>query len=321
MDSAIRAFKMNLESLNWVPGISYLRSKAFLTPRVGKLHLYPPRPLHIPSQYYNTTPSDTQSCLSISIVTPSFRSGSYIEETIKSIVEQNYPQLEYIIQDGGSDDETVSILKRYEDSLQGWESIRDKGQAHAINLGFAKTHGEIMAWLNADDLLLPGTLEYVDQFFRANPEVDVVYGHRVLVDADSQEIGRWVLPPHCHHTITWHDFIPQETLFWRRSLWEKAGARVDDEMQFAMDWELILRFRQAGANFVRLPRFTGVFRVHPDMKSIKDVDTVGVQEMDMLRKRYRDPAIDDQQLEKHIRSYLRYHLLLDRLYKCKVLRY
>lgn len=320
MDSAIRAFKLNLEKLNWVPGITYLRSKAFLTPRLGKLHLYPPRRLYIPD-YYSKTPPKCAEDLSICIVTPSFKSGSYIEDTIKSVVEQNYPGLQYVIQDGGSDDETVSIIQKYEETLKAWESRPDRGQAHAINLGFAKAQGDVMAWLNADDLLLPGTLHYVSNFFHTNPKVDVVYGHRVLVDSDTNEIGRWILPPHCHQTITWHDFIPQETLFWRRSIWEKAGGRIADEMQFAMDWEFILRLREVGANFVRLPRFTGAFRVHPDMKSIKDVNTVGVQEMDLLRKRYRDPDVDDDQLEHHIRSYLRYHLFLDRLYKCGVLKY
>lgn len=320
MDSAIRAFKLNLEKLNWVPGISYLRSKAFLTPRLGKLHLYPPRPLHIPG-YYQRTPLNHEDCLSISIVTPSFRSGCYLEDTIKSILGQNYPGLEYIIQDGGSTDETVSIIHKYEKHLKAWESKADNGQAHAINLGFEKAQGDIMAWLNADDLLLPGTLDYVNNFFQANPQVDAVYGHRVLIDAETHEIGRWILPPHCHHTITWHDFIPQETLFWRRSIWEKAGGRIADEMQFAMDWEFLLRLREVGANFVRLPRFTGAFRVHPDMKSIKDVDTTGVREMDMLRKRHRDTDIDDGQLEHYIRSYLRKHLFLDRLYKIGLLRY
>lgn len=319
MNRSIRSFILNVEKLNWVPGISYLRSKPFLTPRLGKLHLYPPRPLRIPD-YYRTAESNDNS-LSISIVTPSFGSGAYIENTISSVLEQNYSKLQYIIQDGGSTDETVAIVKRYEKQLASWESRPDKGQAHAINLGFAKSHGDIMAWLNADDLLLPGALEYISHFFRKNPDVDVVYGHRVLIDAEENEIGRWVLPPHCPHTITWHDFIPQETLFWRRSIWERAGSRIADEMQFAMDWEFILRLQSVGANFVRVPRFLGVFRVHPEMKSIKDVDTTGTREMDMLRDRYREKNVDDAMLEHYLRWYIRKHILLDRLYKMGLLRY
>ncbi len=320
MDDGIRAFGFTLEKLDWVPGISRLRSKAFLTPRLGKLHLYPPRPLHIPA-YYHKTPRNHDNCLSIALVTPCYNSGPFLEETMKSVLEQGYPELQYHVQDGGSDDETLSLLEKYQGQLSSWESRPDKGQSHAINLGFAQVRGDIMAWLNADDLLLPGTLDYVNNFFQQNPDVDVVYGHRVLIDTENNETGRWILPPHCHHTITWHDFIPQETLFWRRSIWEKAGGRIEDEMQFAMDWEFILRLRSVNARFVRLPRFTGAFRVHPDMKSIKEVNRVGVHEMEGLRKRYRDPDIDDARLEHHIRSYLRYHLLLDRLYKCGIINY
>lgn len=320
MGAIANAFKTTFWQVVRLPKKISRRIDAFKDPRLGKLFHYPPRPLLIPEKYTQKKRAQ-KKCLSISIVTPSFQSGNFLEETIKSVVDQEYPSLEYVVQDGGSDDDTVSILEKYEKQLKTWESKSDKGQAHAINLGFDKVQGDVMAWLNADDLLLPGTLDYIDKYFQANPQVDVVYGHRVLIDADSNEIGRWVMPPHCHHTITWHDFIPQETLFWRKSIWEKAGGRIADEMQFAMDWEFILRLRAVGANFVRLPRFLGAFRVHPDMKSIKDVDTTGVQEMDMLRKRYRNPDVDEEQLEHYIHVYLRKHLFLDKLYKMKVLRY
>ncbi len=319
MDASISAFKTKFWQVVRLPKKVSRRIDAFIDPRLGKLFHYPPRPLRIPKKYTQEKRSQKE-CLSISIVTPSFQSGIFIEETIRSVIEQGYPCLEYVVQDGGSDDDTVSIIKKYEKKMHTWESKPDKGQAHAINLGFDKTQGDVMAWLNADDLLLPGALDYINKFFQANPQVDVVYGHRVLIDADSNDIGRWIMPPHCHHTITWHDFIPQETLFWRKSIWEKAGGRIADEMQFAMDWEFILRLREVGANFVRLPRFIGAFRVHPDMKSIKDVDTTGIQEMDMLRKRYREPGFNDEQLENCIRSYLRKHIFLDKLYKLRLLR-
>ena len=320
MDSSLYAFKFSLKGLSWIPGVSYLRSRAFLTPRLGKLFLYSPREVVLPD-HYNQAVGRGRDNLSITLVTPSYCSDRYLEKTITSVFDQHYPALQYVIQDGNSTDQSVSIIRRFAGQLYRWESRADKGQAHAINLGFSETDGEIMAWLNADDILLPGALAYVAKFFRDHPEVEVVYGHRVLIDAEDKEIGRWILPPHCRYTITWHDFIPQETLFWRRSLWERTGGRINESLQFAMDWELILRFREAGASFVRLPRFLGAFRVHPDMKSIKDIDTIGVREMDMLRKKYRDPDIDDDRLEKYIRSYLRTHLFLDRLYKCRILNY
>ena len=135
--------------------------------------------------------------------------------------------------------------------------------AQAINRGFAHSTGDIMAYLNADDLLLPGSLNFVAAYFEAHPDIDVVYGHRVLIDADGAEIGRWVLPPHEDEVLSWADFVPQETLFWRRDMGERAGGAMDESFRFALDWDLLLRFRDAGARFVRLPRFLGAFRCMP----------------------------------------------------------
>src|SRR6185436_555558 len=132
----------------------------------------------------------------ISIVTPSFRQAHFIERTIRSVLEQGYPNLEYHVQDGGSTDGTVPILERYAPRLSSWASERDSGQSQAINRAFAKTSGDIMAWINSDDVLFPGALAYVADFFNRNPDVDVVYGHRVLIDEEDREIGRWILPPH-----------------------------------------------------------------------------------------------------------------------------
>src|SRR5439155_11875113 len=121
----------------------------------------------------------------------------------------------------------------------------NRGQAHAINLGFRHATGEILAYLNSDDLLLPGALAYVANHVVRHPEVGVVYGHRVVIDADGREVGRWVLPPQDDASLVWDDYVPQETMFWRRRAWERVGARLDETFHFALDWDLILRFRQA----------------------------------------------------------------------------
>ena len=147
---------------------------------------------------------------------------------------------------GGSSDETVSVLRRFEPLLRSWRSEPDDGQADAINRGFAETTGEIMAWLNSDDLLLPGTLAYVAQYFAKHPEVDVVYGNRIMIDDDDGQIGSWILPAHDDHALTLADYVPQETLFWRRRIWDAAGGSVDTSFAFAIDWDLLLRFRAAG---------------------------------------------------------------------------
>lgn len=202
-------------------------------PWIGRLHDYQARKIDIPESYFTSTCPHPAPL--ISIVTPSFNQGRFLERTIKSVLSQDYPNLQYVIQDGGSTDETVDILEKYDGALEHWESKKDNGQAHAINLGFQHASGEIMAYLNSDDLLLPGTLNYVARFFNTHQEVSVIYGHRVLTDEYDREIGRWVLPPHRAEVIRWIDFVPQETLFWRRSIWDKVGGCVDESFRFAMD--------------------------------------------------------------------------------------
>ncbi|MDM8515108.1 glycosyltransferase [Desulfobacterales bacterium HSG16] len=296
-----------------------LRLKTWLAPRIGNLYHYQPRSLHIPGWYTKNKLIDEQP--SITIVTPSYGQADFIEETIKSVIDQRYDTLEYKVQDGGSTDGTTEILKAYEDRLAGWESKKDRGQAHAIDMGFKNTKGEIMAYLNSDDLILPGTLHYVADYFKKHPDVDVIYGHRVLVDEYGQEIGRWVMPSHDDEVLSWADFIPQETMFWRRRIWEKAGNLIDESFKFAMDWDLILRFREAGAKFVRVPRFLGAFRVHPHQKTSGEIEDLGTREMNRLRKRCHGRDVNDAQIQQAIRPYLVRHILFHKLYRAGLLRY
>ncbi|MBK6744388.1 MAG: glycosyltransferase [Hydrogenophilales bacterium] len=288
-------------------------AQVVLRPRLGRLNHHPPCPLALPASHRSTLEAGQQP--SISLITPSFNQGAFIERTLQSVLAQGYPHLEYYVQDGGSTDETVAILRRYEGRLAGWASASDGGQSQAINLGFARTSGEIMAWLNSDDLLLPGALAYVADYFARHPEVEVVYGHRILIDEDDQEIGRWILPSHDDGVLSWADFIPQETLFWRRSLWEKAGGRVDESYRFAMDWDLLLRFRAAGARMVRLPRFLGAFRVHGAQKTSAVIADVGFGEMDRLRQRVLGREVSRTEIGRAIRRYLLAHLYHDWSYR------
>jgi len=284
------------------------------SPRLGTLYQYPPRPLVMPR---HIAANGLKSFPKISIVTPSFNQGAFIERTIKSILDQQYPNLEYVVQDGGSKDETRSILERYSTRLHYWESAADKGQTQAINRGFAHTSGEIMAWLNSDDMLLTGALDYVAGFFGQHPEVDVIYGHRVLIDANDAEVGRWVMPPHQHDVLMWADFIPQETLFWRRRAWDRVGAALDESFHFAMDWDLLLRFRSAGVRFARVPQFLAAFRVHPQQKTSSQMSEVGLKEMDRLRTREHGRAVSDYEIDRHVGPYLRRHLLHHSMYRLR----
>jgi len=261
------------------------------------------QPLKLPQRYFNSSPS-LEKYPSFSLVTPSYNQAQYIEKTISSILEQHYPELEYFIEDGASTDNTAQVLAKYSEHNIHICSQPDTGQASAINRGFEKSQGEIMAWLNSDDILLPGSLMYVAKFFAEHPDVDVVYGHRLLINADSQIIGMWVLPPHNDEFITWADYIPQETMFWRRSVWEKSGAYIDENYQYALDWELILRFREHGAKFVRLPRFIGAFRVYADQKTSSWTE-IGSAEMDKLRFRCHNRNASPEEIDLNVKPYQR----------------
>lgn len=295
------------------------RFRTFFVPRIGILGQYAPKKLIIPDWYTDDIQLDSFPV--ISIVTPSYNTVQYMQRTIESVLGQEYPQLQYVIQDGASTDGTAEIIENYEKQLTYWESNPDKGQSHAINKGFKHTTGELMAYLNSDDILLPGTLHYVAQFFLEHPEVDAIYGHRVLINENDDEIGRWVLPGHDNDILTCNDFVPQETLFWRRSLWEKAGGCIDEDFQFAMDWDLLLRFREAGATFERLPRFLGAFRVHSTMKSIVDWNDIGLVEMDRLRKRCYGEVLPVKEMEKITQKYIRKHFFFNKLYRLGLLKY
>lgn len=287
--------------------------------RVGVLNQYDPRPFR--PLYGQNAADRKRAAARISIVVPSLNQGPFIEKTLCSVLDQEYPNVELIVQDGGSRDGTIEILRKLSDRLSYWDSVPDTGQSDAINKGFVHAKGEIMAYLNSDDLLLPGALTAVATYFEQHPDVDVLYGHRVVLNESSHEIGRWVLPPHSDQILKWVDYVPQETLFWRRGIWEKAGARIDDSFQFAMDWDLLLRFQEAGARMVRLPRFLGAFRVHSNQKTSTRIDDVGNDEMNRLRERANGRKVTQLECRRHARAYQGKSLAYYLLFKLRLLRY
>ena len=249
--------------------------------RLGVLHQHPPRPFAAPSPPGRRI---TPASPTISIVTPSYQQASFLEASLKSVLDQKYSKLEYIIMDGGSQDGSAEIIRRHAPHLAYWQSQKDGGHSAALIDGFSRSSGEVMAWLNSDDLYLPGTLAYVADYFGKHPEVDAVYGHRVLINEVGHEVGRWFLPPHDGTMLLWSDYIPQETWFWRRGIYEKCGG-LDPSMRFAMDWDLLLRMQRAGAVFHRLPEFLGAFRVHEAQKSQAIIHDIGAEDNALLRQR------------------------------------
>jgi GT2 family glycosyltransferase len=173
-----------------------------------------------------------------------------------------------------------------------------------------------MAYLNSDDLLLPGALASVGRYFADHPEADVVYGHRIVIDEEDKEIGRWVMLPHEDMALKWNDYIPQETLFWRRQIWDAIGGCFDESFQYALDWDLLLRFRKAGAKFVRMPRFLGAFRIHANQKSTLHVHTIGLQEAHRLQHRLHGRAVSKWESRCRVAPYLCKHVIYDLMHRC-----
>lgn len=213
----------------------------------------------------------------ISVVTPSFGQGKYLEATIKSVLDQNYPNLEYIIIDGGSTDESVDIIRKYADRLTYWVSERDRGQNHAITKGFTHASGDIYAYLNSDDKYLNWTFETVARIFSELPAVKWLTSQTMIIwnalgepvqihystpHARTRFYRGWTLRSHGNYS----GWIQQESTFWRRELWEQAGSRMDERLYMTGDFELWARFwKHADLVTTRIP--LAGFRQHDSNKS------------------------------------------------------
>lgn len=199
----------------------------------------------------------------VSIVTPSYNQGKYLEETIRSVLLQEYPNLEYIVIDGGSQDRSVDIIKRYEPWIDHWVSESDEGQAHAINKGLAHATGDICAWINSDDIYLHGAVWEAARYLRENEDVGAVYAWRVLIDENTNTTG-WSTYP-AFDPEEGSSRFAQETVFWRRAVHEEIGL-LDPSLQGALDFEFFMRmYKHTKMDLV--PYFWGGFRCHEESKS------------------------------------------------------
>ncbi|MDZ4753808.1 MAG: glycosyltransferase family 2 protein [Phycisphaerae bacterium] len=219
-----------------------------------------------------------------SIVVPSFHQGQWIESALQSLLLQNDPALEIIIVDGGSTDGTRAVLERYRSRLTACIIEPDKGQADALAKGFDLARGDILGWLNSDDMHLPWTLATMRDAFAADPKLDVVHGDRVIIDAEGRITGHCCLPLHSAYLLSRWPRTNQETCFWRRQIWERVGG-INREMRFAMDYDLFARLFAAG-RCRHLRRHLGAFRWHSASKSFNQQTTIGSEEMALVRTRY-----------------------------------
>ena len=186
----------------------------------------------------------------ISIVTPSYNQGSYLEETILSVLEQGYPALEFFIFDGGSTDGSLDIIQKHQDQLTFWESKPDRGQSHAINKGFRMASGEIVAWLNSDDLLAPGALKVVAQAWQKNPRLGLISGQTEIIDQAGKPTGNVFgsEPNVINSLLSSENPVSQPSTFFSTSALKEVGF-LDETLHMSMDWDLWLRI---GARFPML---------------------------------------------------------------------
>jgi glycosyltransferase involved in cell wall biosynthesis len=205
----------------------------------------------------------------ISVVTPSFNQGGFIRETIRSILDQNYPALEYIVVDGGSTDGSVDIIKDYSERLTYWVSEPDRGHGHALNKGFAKTSGEIMSWLNSDDKYLPWTFEVVAEIFSSFPEVNWIVGTNAGWDDKGRLAGAQCVYKNVYDFLLGNfAWIQQESVFWRRSLWERVGGSINEDYRLMVDGELWCRFFLADKLYA-VDSIIGGYRRHSNNRGAK----------------------------------------------------
>jgi glycosyltransferase involved in cell wall biosynthesis len=220
----------------------------------------------------------------ISIVTPSYNQAPYIEETIRSVLSQDYPEIEYMIVDGGSTDGTLDIIKRYDDKLGCWVSEKDKGQTDALNKGFARAKGDILAWINSDDTYEPGAVSAAVKYLQSHPEVGMVYGNCNFINKSGEVIGKFDAAQTNYHRLRrGYVHIPQQTMFFRADLWKQVGP-LDPSFYFAMDYDLWTRI-SSRTEIRYVPQTWANFRLHTSGKTILADDRCWPE---MVRVHYRD---------------------------------
>jgi glycosyltransferase involved in cell wall biosynthesis len=205
----------------------------------------------------------------ISVVTPSYNQGQFIDATIRSVLTQGYPNLEYTIIDGGSVDASCSIIEKYSDSLHYWVSEKDSGHGNALNKGFARSSGEIMCWLNSDDMYLPWTFRIVADIFSSFPQVNWIQGCSAWWSDHGALKKSYRMPRNIYdYLLGRYGWIQQESVFWRRSLWERAGGHISENYRLMVDGELWSRFFLQDSLFA-VECILGGYREHATNRAAK----------------------------------------------------
>jgi glycosyltransferase involved in cell wall biosynthesis len=236
--------------------------------------------------------------LRVSVVTPSYNQGSYLERTVRSVLCQDYAEVEYVLWDACSTDETAGVLARYEPALDVLVVQRDEGQADALNQAFRLCTGDVLGYLNADDCLAgPSTLREVAKAFAEHPQADVIYGRRYTIDEQGRFVHLLPYRPFSAERLLVADYIPQEATFFRKRAYLQAGGYIDCSFDFAMDYELWLRLLARGGRFLSLPNCWGLFRQYAHQKSVARWHSHGLPEIARLHDRYLGRRASPEEME------------------------
>lgn len=222
----------------------------------------------------------------ISIVTPSYNQGGYIERTITSILDQEYPDFEYIVMDGGSDDDTVDILKKYDDRLI-WKSEKDKGQTDAINKALKLATGDIYCYVNSDDMLMPNALKKVAERYQINSEAGIIYGHGYFGDENDNFIEPYFNEPFNLNRLLDLNYMCQPAVFFTRKAFEAVGGAFDDTFHHCMDYDMWIRI---GKRFPVecIPEYLAMLRIYPECKTNADRVNVHREALKLMKREFPD---------------------------------
>lgn len=251
----------------------------------------------------------------ISVVTASYNQGKFLERTILSVLNQQYPNLEFIIVDGGSTDESLAIIKKYEKHLAYWVSEKDSGQANAINRGFKKATGDLLCFQNSDDLFCENSFNLVANAFKNNPEVDVFYGDMLMIDAEDKVL----------EVLKTNNFdikaqvlegmqVFNQSMYFKKKLGEKHGF-IEEKLKFVIDYENTLRYAINGAKFKKVEKLLGAFRKHEDAKT-SNLEIIRATEHEETRRQYYNLIFGDKQPNKLTALNLRLNKLFYFIGKC-----